>query len=83
MSGDYHPAMYGSSSVLSSVPSTVNSNDSGLGVVQKKSKKPVEGTRILYHLPGESVPYQSSLPGKVISLGQFKELINFKKGNYR
>jgi hypothetical protein len=81
VSGDLHPAtMYSSSSVLSSVPSTVNSKDSGLG---QKNSKTQEGTKIVYYLDGEKYPYQSILPEKAVCLRQFKELIAFKKGDYR
>ncbi len=77
VSGDYHPgAMYSSSSVLSSVPSTVNSKDSGLGPAQK-------GTKIVYYLDGEKCPYRSIVPEGTVCLRQFKELSTFKKGNYR
>ena len=71
--------MYSSSSVLSSAP-TVNSNDSGLGPIQKRNKKQPETTTVVYYLGSEGEPYQSTLPGKVILLGQFKHLITFKKG---
>ena len=83
ISGDFHPgAMYSSSSVLSSVPSTVSSKDSGVGRAQKGTK-PQDGTRIVYYVEGEKYPYQSILPDKTVCLGQFKELIAFKKGHYR
>lgn len=81
VSGDFHAsAIYSSSSVLSSVPSTINSKDSGLGRPQNKAQ---DGTKIVYYLDGEKYPYQSVLPNSTVCLGQFKELIAFKKGNYR
>ncbi|XP_028395429.1 axin-1-like [Dendronephthya gigantea] len=80
---DVHPAaMYSSSSVLSSIPSTVNSKDSGLGH-PSKSTKTQEGTKVIYYLDGEDYPYQSTLQDKTVRLKQFKELIPFKKRNYR
>lgn len=39
-------------------------------------------TIVGYHFVGESVPYRSKLPGKNISLKQFKSLIT-KKGSFR
>lgn len=77
------PAMYSSSSILSSVPSTINSNDSGLGCIQKKNERQQESTTVIYYLGGEQIPYQSSLPGTIILLRQFKDLVAFKKGIYR
>ena len=83
VSGDYHPAgMYSSSSVLSSVPSTVGSKDSGVGSAPKGAR-PQDGTKIVYYLDGEKYPYQSILPDKIVYLRQFKELVAFKKGHYR
>ena len=83
VSGDFHPAgMYSSSSVLSSVPSTVGSKDSGVGRAAKGSR-PQDGTKIVYYVDSEKYPYQSILPDKVVYLRQFKELVAFKKGNYR
>ena len=80
VSGEYK-GIYSSSSVLSSVPSTVNSNDSGVG--RSQDVRGYEGTKIVYFLDGEKYPYQSILPDKTVTLRQFKELIAFKKGNYR
>ena len=39
-------------------------------------------TVVTYFLGLEPIPYRTSLPGKNITLGQFKALIT-KKGNYR
>ncbi|KAK2148999.1 hypothetical protein LSH36_472g02060 [Paralvinella palmiformis] len=41
-----------------------------------------EVTVIGYYFCNEPIPYRTSLPGKNITLGQFKQLIS-KKGNYR
>ena len=39
-------------------------------------------TVVGYFFCGEPIPYRTTLPGKHITLGQFKQLIS-KKGNYR
>ncbi|XP_035037488.1 axin-1 isoform X3 [Hippoglossus stenolepis] len=49
----------------------------------KASKKqPCENTVVAYYFCEEQIPYRTSVKGRVVTLGQFKELLT-KKGNYR
>jgi len=49
----------------------------------KASKKqPSENTVVAYYFCEEQIPYRTSVKGRVVTLGQFKELLT-KKGNYR
>ncbi|XP_043945409.1 axin-1 isoform X2 [Protopterus annectens] len=41
-----------------------------------------ENIVVAYYFCGEPIPYRTSVKGRVVSLGQFKELLT-KKGNYR
>ena len=41
-----------------------------------------ESTVIGYYFCNEPIPYRTSLPGKLITLGQFKQLIS-KRGTFR
>ncbi|EDO44861.1 predicted protein [Nematostella vectensis] len=85
-----HPApSYIASSTLSSIPSsasnypsdTKSKSDSGIsGTTRKKEKH--NATTIIYWLWGEPIAYRTSLPGKHITLGQFKTLI-MRKGEFR
>uniref|UniRef100_A0A3B3CVX3 Axin-1 n=2 Tax=Oryzias melastigma TaxID=30732 RepID=A0A3B3CVX3_ORYME len=50
---------------------------------QKASKKPpCENITVAYYFCEELIPYRTSVKGRVVTLGQFKELLT-KKGNYR
>ncbi|XP_036413677.1 axin-1-like isoform X1 [Colossoma macropomum] len=47
------------------------------------SRKPVcENITVAYYFCGEPIPYRTSIKGRVVTLGQFKELLT-KKGSYR
>ncbi|XP_019950358.1 axin-1 isoform X2 [Paralichthys olivaceus] len=49
----------------------------------KASKRqPCENTVVAYYFCEEQIPYRTSVKGRVVTLGQFKELLT-KKGNYR
>ncbi|XP_029945809.1 axin-1 [Salarias fasciatus] len=49
----------------------------------KASKKqPCENTTVAYYFCEELIPYRTTVRGRVVTLGQFKELLT-KKGNYR
>lgn len=37
---------------------------------------------VAYYFCGEPIPYRTSVKGRVVTLGQFKELLT-KKGHYR
>ncbi|XP_078415096.1 axin-1 isoform X1 [Cetorhinus maximus] len=53
---------------------------------QKKSANGVsqsgDNIVVAYYFCGEPIPYRTSVKGRVVTLGQFKELLT-KKGNYR
>jgi len=38
---------------------------------------------VTYYLWGEPIPYRTSVPGKSVTLGQFKTLLPPRRGNYR
>ncbi|CAH1794458.1 unnamed protein product, partial [Owenia fusiformis] len=42
----------------------------------------VDSTIVGYYFCADPIPYRTSVPGKIVTLAQFKALIN-KKGNYR
>ncbi|XP_006003098.1 axin-1 isoform X2 [Latimeria chalumnae] len=44
--------------------------------------QPCENIVVAYYFCGEPIPYRTSVKGRVVTLGQFKELLT-KKGNYR
>ncbi|XP_042293866.1 axin-1 isoform X2 [Sceloporus undulatus] len=46
------------------------------------SAQPCENIVVAYYFCGEPIPYRTLVKGRVVSLGQFKELLT-KKGNYR
>ncbi|XP_074512138.1 axin-1 isoform X2 [Sebastes fasciatus] len=58
------------------------------GTVQPKQrhkatkKQPCENITVAYYFCEELIPYRTSVRGRVVTLGQFKELLT-KKGNYR
>lgn len=43
---------------------------------------PCENIVVAYYFCGEPIPYRTLVKGRVVTLGQFKELLT-KKGNYR
>ncbi|KAH0632094.1 hypothetical protein JD844_020157 [Phrynosoma platyrhinos] len=46
------------------------------------SSQPCENIVVAYYFCGEPIPYRTLVKGRMVSLGQFKELLT-KKGNYR
>ncbi|XP_054849284.1 axin-1 isoform X2 [Eublepharis macularius] len=46
------------------------------------SSQPSENIVVAYYFCGEPIPYRTLVKGRVVTLGQFKELLT-KKGNYR
>ncbi|XP_076143982.1 axin-1-like [Alosa pseudoharengus] len=49
----------------------------------KSAKRPLcENVTVAYYFCGEPIPYRTSVKGRVVTLGQFKELLT-KKGAYR
>lgn len=73
------PSVTGSS-LMSSV--SHSDKDSGFsGSVKRKDKH--DTITITYWLWGEPIPYRTSLPGKCVTLGQFKGLLPPRRGNYR
>ncbi|KAL0992831.1 hypothetical protein UPYG_G00099100 [Umbra pygmaea] len=49
----------------------------------KATKKPAcENIIVAYYFCGEPIPYRTSVKGRVVTLGQFKELLT-KRGSYR
>ncbi|KAM9784875.1 axin-1 isoform 1-T3 [Syngnathus typhle] len=49
----------------------------------KATKKQVSNSMtVAYYFCGEPIPYRTSVKGRLVTLGQFKELLT-KKGNYR
>ena len=51
-------------------------------VRRRQSKKGADVTVVGYYFCGEPIPYRITVPGKRITLAQFKQLIT-KRGNYR
>ncbi|XP_040296441.1 axin-1 isoform X3 [Bufo bufo] len=47
-----------------------------------RSSGPGENIVVAYYFCGEPIPYRTMVKGRVVTLGQFKELLT-KKGNYR
>lgn len=45
-------------------------------------KQPWENVTVAYYFCEELIPYRTSVRGRAVTLGQFKELLT-KKGNYR
>ncbi|XP_045889552.1 axin-1 [Micropterus dolomieu] len=66
---------------LSVVPAV---SDSELSKSEHKAtkKQPCENITVAYYFCEELIPYRTSVKGRVVTLGQFKELLT-KKGNYR
>ncbi|XP_023138301.2 axin-1 isoform X1 [Amphiprion ocellaris] len=66
---------------LSVVPAV---SDSELSEPEHKAnkKQPCENITVAYYFCEELIPYRTSVKGRVVTLGQFKELLT-KKGNYR
>ncbi|XP_062495469.1 axin-1 isoform X2 [Pezoporus occidentalis] len=46
------------------------------------ASQPCENIVVAYYFCGEPIPYRTFVKGRVVTLGQFKELLT-KKGNYR
>ncbi|XP_033501707.1 axin-1 isoform X2 [Epinephelus lanceolatus] len=72
------PALFPSLSVVPAV------SDSELSQSEHKAtkKQPCENITVAYYFCEELIPYRTSVKGRVVTLGQFKELLT-KKGNYR
>ncbi|XP_049417287.1 axin-1 isoform X1 [Epinephelus fuscoguttatus] len=72
------PALFPSLSVVPAV------SDSELSQPEHKAtkKQPCENITVAYYFCEELIPYRTSVKGRVVTLGQFKELLT-KKGNYR
>uniref|UniRef100_A0A3B3B4E4 Axin-1 n=1 Tax=Oryzias melastigma TaxID=30732 RepID=A0A3B3B4E4_ORYME len=51
-------------------------------VTAASKKPPCENITVAYYFCEELIPYRTSVKGRVVTLGQFKELLT-KKGNYR
>ncbi|KAM4598196.1 axin-1 [Polymixia lowei] len=66
---------------LSVVPAV---SDSELSESEHKAlkKQPCENITVAYYFCGEPIPYRTSVRGRTVTLGQFKELLT-KKGCYR
>ncbi|KAM8724306.1 axin-1 isoform 2-T3 [Acanthopagrus schlegelii] len=66
---------------LSVVPAV---SDSELSEPEHKAtkKQPCENITVAYYFCEELIPYRTSVKGRIVTLGQFKELLT-KKGNYR
>nr|XP_046271363.1 axin-1 isoform X2 [Scatophagus argus] len=66
---------------LSVVPAV---SDSELSEPEHKATKkpPCENITVAYYFCEELIPYRTSVKGRVVTLGQFKELLT-KRGNYR
>ena len=79
------PPSVAGSSLMSSVSHTDTvSKDSGFsGSVKKNKDKERNDVIITYFLWGEPIPYRTTLPGKCVTLGQFKTLLPPRKGTYR
>lgn len=45
-------------------------------------KQQCENIIVAYYFCGEPIPYRTSVKGRIVTLGQFKELLT-KKGSYR
>lgn len=57
--------------------------DRVLSFRHKSGKRQVcENMTVAYYFCGEPIPYRTSVKGRVVTLGQFKELLT-KKGHYR
>ncbi|KAM4530124.1 axin-1 isoform 1-T3 [Odontesthes bonariensis] len=66
---------------LNVVPAVSDSELSEPGHKATK-KQPCENITVAYYFCEELIPYRTSVKGRVVTLGQFKELLT-KKGNYR
>lgn len=68
----------------SSLMSSVSHSDKDSGFSGSTKRKGRHDTvTITYWLWGEPIPYRTSLPGKCVTLGQFKTLLPPRRGNYR
>ncbi|XP_027029664.1 axin-1 isoform X1 [Tachysurus fulvidraco] len=59
-------------------------SDTELSQAQHKGmkKQQCENITVAYYFCGEPIPYRTSVKGRIVTLGQFKELLT-KKGSYR
>ncbi|XP_023654360.1 axin-1 isoform X1 [Paramormyrops kingsleyae] len=59
-------------------------SDIDLSEPEHKATKrtPCENITVAYYFCGEPIPYRTSVKGRIVTLGQFKELLT-KKGSYR
>ncbi|XP_068434854.1 axin-1 [Clinocottus analis] len=66
---------------LGAVPAV---SDSELSQPEHKAakKQPCDNITVAYYFCEELIPYRTSVKGRVVTLGQFRELLT-KKGNYR
>lgn len=70
------------SSAMSSVSRTdAVGRDSGSA--KKKEKNDKNEIIITYFLWGEPIPYRTTLPGRSVTLRQFKDLLPPRRGSYR
>ncbi|CAB1341765.1 unnamed protein product [Coregonus sp. 'balchen'] len=80
------PALFPPLSVVPAVSDTELSESEYVqsGLPQHKAtKKPAcENITVAYYFCGEPIPYRTSVKGRMVMLGQFKELLT-KKGSYR
>uniref|UniRef100_A0A3B4C1L0 Axin-1 n=1 Tax=Pygocentrus nattereri TaxID=42514 RepID=A0A3B4C1L0_PYGNA len=69
---------------LSVVPAVSDTELSEAEYVLHKAvkKQPCENITVAYYFCGEPIPYRTSVKGRIVTLGQFKELLT-KKGSYR
>ncbi|KTF82253.1 hypothetical protein cypCar_00046032 [Cyprinus carpio] len=72
------PALFPTLSVVPAV------SDMELSDAEHKNmkKQPCENITVAYYFCGEPIPYRTSVKGRIVTLGQFKELLT-KKGSYR
>ncbi|XP_052406613.1 axin-1 isoform X2 [Carassius gibelio] len=72
------PALFPTLSVVPAV------SDMELSEAEHKNvkKQPCENITVAYYFCGEPIPYRTSVKGRIVTLGQFKELLT-KKGSYR
>ncbi|XP_053706793.1 axin-1 [Synchiropus splendidus] len=67
---------------LHSVVPGVSDSEFSESELKTIKKLPCENITVAYYFCGEPIPYRTSVKGKIVTLGQFKELLT-KKGNYR
>ncbi|KAG5280146.1 hypothetical protein AALO_G00085490 [Alosa alosa] len=72
------PALFPPLSVVPAVSDTELSEPEHKPV----KKQPCDNITVAYYFCGEPIPYRTSVKGRIVTLGQFKELLT-KKGSYR